>query len=1060
MIDLTRWLSRSGCSVIVGMAMGLSIQAVAANSEPPVLARFPTASPDAIAFVAYGNLWSVARMGGTARRLTDDPGQVLSPHFSPDGRSIAFSWRRAGGVDVYVIPASGSHPFRLTHGPTGGGYDNIVTGWTPDGKNVLFTSMRQSPTGRYEAYEVAATGGLAVPLGLGPMGLVSFSPDGHRLAFDRTFRNLGGDRWKRYVGGQAPDIYIYDLDRSSQERLTDWPGIDTAPMWSGNKIYFLSDRDAQRRANLWVTDLDTHLTHEVTHFIDYDVDMPSIGPGGISFQQGGRVYLLDLPSEALHSVSIAVPADRRVDDHEVAAARYADRSDYALSAAGDLAFLSARGDLFSVGADGVARNLTATPNAVEGHPALSPDGRTLAFVTDAAGEQQVATMPVSGGPVLLLTRFESGYLYAPRWAQDGRSVAVADANHRLWLVSLNGTSPIQVARDPADEIRDARFSPDGRWLAYSMQRPNQMRAIHLYELANGRDTIVSSTMESDRAPAFSSDGSLLFFISQRRENPFVSDRDEEATIATSKSEAIYVAPLMAGARISFGHAPVVTFASSAVVDLAGLMTRAIEVPVQVTGGVDALESRGDTLFWMATPAAKIGGDLPGETSGLHAFGLASGKESTVLAEIDGYTMPSSAAKALVRRHGGWEIVEIASGKTSKIALDKMRTVVAPRIEASEMFEQAWRLDRDLFWDSKMNGVDWRRVHDQYAALVPLVGSHEDLIYLLGEMQGELSTSHMFLGGGDRGDPRTAQSTALLGVDFSLDAVSGKYRLAHLYRGDSTRPRFAAPFGDPGLDVNDGDYLQAIDGQPIAAPIDPYSLLLGKQGAVQLTVSRTATGEPRKVVVTSIGDESEIRKLDWVEHERAAVDRLSCGAAGYLYLSDFERQGSEDFVRQFYPQADKPALVIDVRGNRGGFTSQWVLNVLRRARAGSFINREGAVSVLPGASSDRRMAVVTDIFSMSDGDQFPYFFRAWGMGKVIGERTWGGVRGIKRPWLLMDGTFITIPKDSLQDIDGHPIIENRGAEPDFEVRDDPQDIQAGRDPQLETAVRQVTAACPN
>ncbi len=1046
-MNLRKGILRDRTLVLVlagALTFGLSSPTRASTSALPVLMRFPTASTEKIAFVAYGNLWTVGRQGGSAVRLTDDPGQVMAPHFSPDGSSIAFTWRREGGSDVYVMPAIGGTPTRLTFGPTlNSSYDNIVTGWTPDGTKILFTSLRLSPAYHYEAFEVSMTGGLATSLGLGPAGLSSLSPDGGEIAFDRTFRNLGGDRWKRYVGGQAPDIYLYNFSRKSLERVTKWDGIDTAPMWAGRRLYFLSDRDGNRRANIWVTDLDTQVTRQVTRFTDYDIDMPSIGPGGISFQQGGKLYLLDLPSETLHEVEVAVPADPRRALQELPAAKYLNRKDFALSADGETAFFAARGDLFAVGTDGAAAALTRTPKSVEDHPALSPDGHTLAFITDADGEQQVATMPVGGGTVRRLTRFKSGLLYAPRWSPDGKRLAVADGNHGLWLVEAGGDRSERVAQDPAAEIRDARFSPDGRWLAYSTERPNQLRAIHLRDLTTGRDAIVSSPMENDHDPVFSGDGQILFFLSQRHELPIVSDRDREGTIASLKSDALFMAPLATGAGA---------------VDIDGLMARAVELPVQAAGGIADLQPRGRVLFYRATAASGIGGDLPGESSGLHSYDLDSGKDRTVAADVDGYVLSPVADKALLRGGGGWHVVDTGPGASSDkaVKLEAMRVTVDPPAEAHEMFEQAWRLDRDLFWDPKMGGVDWRAVHDAYARLVPLIGSHEDMIYLLGEMQGEVSSSHMFLGGGDRGDPRPQVHSALLGVDFALDVASGRYKFARIYRGDPSRPRFQAPLGDPALKVRDGDYLLAIDGQTLAAPTDPFSLLLGKRGAISLTIGQDATGPARVITVKPIDDEGEIRKLDWIDRNRALVDRVSGGKVGYVYLSDFEALGSEDFLRQYYPQTDRQGLVIDVRGNRGGFTSQWLLDLLRRPLAGRFINREGAVTPLPGAVAPRKLAVVTDIFSMSDGDQFPYFFRSWGMGKVVGERSWGGVRGIKGPWPLMDGTFVTVPKDALQDENGAWIIENRGAEPDILVQDGPGDLAAGRDPQLETAVQTLIA----
>ncbi len=1037
--------------VAVAIAVALT-RPVSAAAVTPLL-RFPTVSANAVAFVAYGNLWTVAGGSGVARRLTDDPGQVLMPRFSPDGLSVSCTWVREGSSDVYVMPAGGGAAIRLTHGPTLDSYDNVVTGWTPDGKKILFVSLRQTPFHRYETFEVPVSGGLATALGLPSSGMSSLSPGGERIAYDPTFRNLGGDRWKHYVGGQAPELYIQDLNSPARERLTDWEGVDTAPMWIGRRVYFLSDRGVERRANLWVIDLDTKQTRQLTHYTDYDIDMPSAGAGKIVFQLGGRLRLLDLASESVRTLKINVPADARVKPHAIDAAAFVRRNDiagypdYALGADGRTAYLVARGDLLAVTLDGAARNLTHTSGVLEDHPVISPDGRQLAFVTDAGGEQQLAVMPVAGSnPIRVLTRFSNGVLYAPRWAPDGSRLLVADAAKRLWLIDATAGHTVQIAVDPFPEIHDAVFSADSGWIAYSTTRPNQMRAIHLLNLATTVDTVVSPTNESDHDPAFSSDGSHLYFVSQRREQPFVSDRDREGTVATIKSETLFDVALPK---------------SMAAQDLAGATVHATAVAIDLKGGIAALERRGTSLFFRATATSGIGGDLPGESAGLHVFDTVTHTDRLIAADAGGNVLSPDAGTALVRRADGWHRVGTAANSTldTPLPIKGLRIAIDPRAEYRAMFEQAWRLDRDLFWDPKMNGVDWQAVHDRYVRLVPAISSHEDLIYVLGEMQGELSTSHMFVGGGDPGDPRPHVSPALLGADFALDAASGRYRLAHIYRGDPSRSRFRAPLGDPALNVRDGDYLLAIDGYPLVAPDDPYRLLLGKQGRLHLTVARAPDAPARSIEVDTTDDEAEIRKLDWIAHNAALVDRLSDGATGYVYLSDFDALGSEDFLRQFYPQADKTGMVIDIRDNRGGFTSQWVLDVLRRPLAGRFRNREGAITTLPGAVAPRALAVVTNLFSMSDGDQFPFFFHQWKMGTVVGQRTWGGVRGIKGPWRLTDGTYITIPKDSLFAVDGSAIIENRGAEPDIVVDDTPADFTAGRDPQLEAAVAATLARDP-
>ena len=1041
---------------VLSCCLALSVSSIAqadviAGSVP--LPRFPSVSTTAITFVAQGNLWTMPRAGGRATPLTNDPGQVLAPHFSPDGRSIAFTWCRSGSNDVYVLPAGGGTPVRLTHGPSLTAYDNLVTGWTPDGSRVLFLSLRASPLKGSETYEVSATGGLATPINLGHSGLSSLSPDGTRIVYDWSYRNLGGDRWKRYRGGQAGELFIFDFAHRRLARLTDWEGIDTAPMWAGSRIYFLSDRGTERRLNIWMIDPVTKVARQITHYTDYDIDMPSIGPGGIAYQQGGKLRLIDLPSERVEDVSMSLPETVQDRPREVPGMPFAQHQDivhhpdYALGPDGGTAYLAVRGDLFAVARDGRWADLTNTPDHVEDHPVVSPDGRTLAFITDIDGEQQVATMPLDQpGRTRVLTQFRAGVLYAPRWSPDGRWLAVADANKRLWLVDATSGKTEQIALDAYAEIQDATFSADSRSLAYSMVRTNQTRAIHLRDLAGGTDTVLSALLESDHDPAFAADGRSLFFVSARREHPFVSDRDRDGTVATLGSDGLYRATIpaeMAG-------------------DVRIFTKSAREVPVELPGGVADLQVRGDTLFYRATPLAGVDGDLRGQRSALHAWNASARRDRLVADDADGYVLSPDGGSALIVRDGGFHVVETTEDRhgDNALSLATLRVAIDLRAEHREMFEQAWRLDRDLFWDPKLDGMDWQAVHDRYAPLVEQARSHEDMIYLLGELQGELSTSHMFIAKGDSGDPRPAAATALIGADFTLDAAAGRYRLAHIYRGDESRSRFRAPLGNPTLDVRDGDYLLALDDEQLEAPDDPFRLLADRHGPLTLTVAHELNGPVRTITVDPIASEVEIRKLDWIARNRARVDRLSGGRVGYVFLSDFSELGSEDFLRQYYPQADKAGLVIDDRDNRGGFTSQWVLDLLHRPQAGIFRNREGGISTLPGALAPPHLVTVTNLFSASDGDQFPYFFRAWNLGAVVGQRTWGGVRGIKGPWQLIDGTTVTVPKDSLLTTAGAKIIENRGAEPDIVVNDSPADRIAGRDPQLEKAVALILAAKSN
>ncbi len=1112
---------RSWCGRV--LATGL-LSAMAAGAAPPAraaaelgaaaatLMRFPNASQGRIVFVAHGNLWSVPRAGGTALRLTADPGQDVMPRYSPDGKWIAYTATTQGNEDIYVIPAGGGEARRLTFhsdvvakAPTRWGPDNMVVTWTPDSKAIVFMSrqMDWNPS-QNRLFTVPLAGGLPTLLPLDRGGLLTYGPDGHSIAYTRMFRDFR--TWKRYDGGRAEAVDTYDFDTRTLTHITDWKGTSTSPMWVGRKIYFLSDRDANRRENIWVYDLDTKQTAQVTHFVDTDIEFPSYGDDSITFQQGGKLWAVDLPSQALRQVKVDVPDDgTRTQPRWVnvaAAIRDVDTSqtvDYALSPNGARAAFSARGDIHTVPAEhGAIRDITNTSNADEDHPAWSPDGRTIAYTTDGSGAQQVAVRPAAGGPETLVTHFRTGFYYTPVWSPDGHTLAVPDANHNLWLVDTGGNvEPRKVAADPYDEIHDAAFSPDGKWLAYSTKRANRLREIHLYEIALPRDTVVSDAMANDFDPAFSPDGKYLYFVSTRHELATFSS--SEFNIATLKSDGIYVATLAAVTPSPFapqsdegafkaqpdqrvanppGHGkPAATPASTPTgpapadttkgwhpglsgaihIDLDGLMRRAVPLPIPPTD-VAAMDARDHRIVYLTQPPALIEGNLPGETSALHVYDMDARKDAVVATDLDGYALSADGGRALIKHGKAWMIVDtkpMVDGKPQAektLHLETMRERVDPRQEWSEMFENAWRLERDLFYSASMNGDDWQRVHDSYARLLPLLGTREDLNYLIGQIQGELGNSHTYVGGGDDGDRTEAVATPLLGADYAQDAATGRYRFAMIYPGDNTRSHYRSPLTEPGVDVHAGDFLLAVNGQELRAPDTPYSIMVGLQGPVTLTVARSATAPRRDVTVLPLANELAVREQYWIDHNRQKVSQLSGGRVGYVYLSDMESLGMEQFIRQFYPQIDRQALLIDDRWNNGGFIDQIVLERLRRVLVGMSTNRERAAITAPEQLVDGPKAVLMNHYSASDGDIFPYYFRKYGLGPLIGTRTWGGVRGIRGNWTLLDGGYITVSEDSLYGTDGKWVIENHGVDPDIEVEDVPSEYQTDHDIQLETGVK--------
>lgn len=1058
----------------------LAISACSATALPTTLMRFPNVGRDHIVFEANGSLWTVARTGGAATRLTQTSGQDIMPRYSPDWKWIAYTGIRAGVANVYVVPAEGGQPRQLTvfskPGRTRGFRDNLVLTWTPDGTSVVFLSRRMSWNGWLERpFTVALEGGLPVPLPIERAGTLTYGPGGTSIAVENVLRDY--EPRKRYNGGQAQQISTFDLGTHAVRQIAGTDAVNSSPMWVGREIYFLSDRDPHRRANLWVANLDTNKVHELTHFTDYDIDFPSYGSGAISFQQGGKLWSFDLASKRLLAVDVTVPdsssqaqpravsvGDLIRTDIVPQSSSSVQHPDYAISPDGTAAAFSARGDLYvvSVGGD-KGRNLTNTSSADEDHPAFSPDGKFLAYTTDRDGEEQLAVRPLDGGAEHLLTHFHSGYLYTPVWSPDGSSIAIPDVQHRLWLVPLDGGEPSCVATDPQTEIHDASFAPDARWLVFSTQRSSGLSAIHLYDIATKRDTIISGPMNDDFHPIFSAEGGYLYFISKRHELEVPSE--SQRVFARVKSDGIYAVlltqhlpspfdhPQQAAAGLNDtnaqAHLPRVS------VDFDGLMDRVEALPMPASD-ITSFELRGNNIFYSTRPVATLEGVLPGEEAALHLFDLGTLETTILVKELASTEIAADAKHVLYNTDDGtWHSLNLATQPRRDTLLDikALQSTVDPRQEWVEMFERTWRLDRDVFFDPAMDGVNWQRVHDAYAKFLPLLGTRDDLNYVISEMQGELASSHMVVSGGDTGDTSApAPAPVLLGVDFELDRESSRYRLGRIYRGDNSRPAERSPLTEPGLDVKEGDYLLAVNGTELQAPTNPYLLLIGLKDKVTLTISRTARGPRHTVSVQPLRGEQALRQEDWIRRERETVEALSGGKLAYVFLPDMGEDGAELFTRQYFSQLDKEGLIIDVRFNRGGYLSPFLLEMLNRKMTGRFINREGGGEFRPRELMTGPKVCLINEFTSSDGEQFAYFFNQAALGQLVGERTAGSVRGTSGSWDLLDGGSVTFPINALYAESGKPLIEGGGVAPGVEVDNNSMGAFGTHDKQLDTAIK--------
>jgi tricorn protease len=1037
----------------IALAFVVAALAVHVSSAPAAaLVRYPNTHGDAIVFVARDALWTVGIRGGRATKVAGVPAEPVAPRYSPDGRWIAFTARKDGNDDVFVVPASGGAVRRLTWSadvstsvPTWLGPNNRVVAWTPDSTNILFLSRKTTVArNQPQLWQVSVAGGMPTRYRLNDAVSVSYSPDGNAAAITRTYTEYRP--WKRYDGGLAPDISVYDFRSGQLRRLTDWKGTDAFPMWAGSHIYFVSDRDASRRANLWVMDASGGDVRELTHFGDSDIDFPSLGDGHIAFQQAGKLWLLDLASDTAHPVEVDVPDDgmatqpQAVDlSTSIRPADVTGARNYSVAPDGGSVAFSALGDIVLVDVAGKATNLTHTDGIDEDHPVFSPDGRSLAYVTDRSGEQQVVVRKVDGSSELALTRSRSGYYYAPTWANDGRTLLVADAGHGLWLLHADGSSAVRIASDPAAEIRDASQSADGTRVAYSRVAANGQRELHLFDVPRAKDHLLSSPMFSDWQPRFSADGSALFFQSNRHSQPVMSDR--EVDMVPVRSAGIYRAPVRDG-QVHMEDAE----------------------DVGVPGGTyDLVGERAGGLFLVAKPTSTPEGSLEGEVARLIRIDLATRKSSDVLAGTGNVDVTGDGSAVAYFDGKTYRILDRRSGKDTKIDLTNMRGSVVWQHVWSEILENVWRLQRDMYYSPTMDGVDWRRARASMDQLVPLLASRSDFSYALGQLQGEVGSSHTYYNGARDHVPREPE--ALLGIDLAWDPATSLYRIARIVKGDNSRPALRSPLQAPGVDAHDGDYLLAINGKPLVAPGNPDELLAGVTGKVTLTLEGTAAGTPRNILVTPLESEQALRQFDFMQRSREEVSRLSGGRIGYIYLANMAELGTSQFIDQFYAQQDKEGLIFDVRWNSGGFTSQLMLERLRRPLAGIFVNRQMACASMPDGLQIGAKAVLVNHYSSSDGDQFPYFFREFGLGPVLGTRSWGGVRGILGAWPLMDGSSANVPKDVLVTPQGQRLIENDGTHPDVEIDNDPV---GDRDAQLERAVVELlprlrqspVAACAN
>jgi tricorn protease len=1069
------------------VSLVLSLTTLSFGPQEARVLRFPAVSNDQIVFSCAGDLYTVPLAGGVARKLTSfAEGYEAFARFSPDGASIAFTGEYDGNREVYLIPAEGGVPKRLTYTPSlrrddisdRMGPNNLVMGWAHDGKHILFRSrMAEWNDFNGQLYLASKDGGTPERIPLPRGGFASYSPDDTKLAYNRIFREFR--TWKRYRGGMADDIWIYDFASKAVENITNNPALDIIPMWSGDRIYFLSDRDEAKRMNLYVYDRTSKNTRKLTNFTEFDIKFPSLGPKHIVFENGGYLYTFDLATEQTVRVPVVI-ADDMVSGRGKVVKVDKSVTNFEISPDGQRALFGARGDVFTVPAkNGNTRNLTATPGVHERNSKWSPDGRTVAFISDESGTEEIWLVNQDGsGEPRQLTAGGDTYKYQILWSPDGTKILWNDKMLRLSFIDVASKAVTVAATAESGEIVQAAWSPDSRWIAYGKPETDGPNRVYLYSLDSKKTIAVTDTWYNSGDPSFSRDGKYLFFVSDRDFNPVFSSTEwNHAYLAMSR---VYFVTLARDTKSPFepksdevtvkpdktappappakpakgGEKPAEKKDAESVppvkVDPDGLMDRIVALPID-TAQYGSINAVGDSVYY---------GRLKDMERGLSLmlYDLAELKEKD-LGKIGGYELSADGKKMLVAKDDAYGIIDLPKGPIAletKLDLSGMEVALDLRQEWGQIYEECGRQMKEFFYAPNMHGVDWEALRLRYKPLAAAVNNRADLTYVIGELIGELSSGHTYVGGGELPAPKKVK-VGMLGAKFERDAKTGSYRIVKILKGQNWDRALRSPLTEIGVNVKEGEYLLAVNGRPLDKMADMYEALyntVGKQ--VTLKVAATPDGKgARDVVVVPIETENALYYNDWVEANTAKVSQATGGKVGYIHIPDMGVGGLNEFVKHFYPQLRKKALIIDVRGNGGGNVSTQVIDRLVREMVMVEMGRNTVGAPDPGAAFLGPKVCLCDEFSASDGDIFPYRFKTLKLGKLIGKRTWGGVVGIRGTLPLLDGGSLNKPEFAPYSPEGKGwIIEGVGVEPDIVVDNDPAREYAGVDDQLNKAIEVI------
>ena len=1030
--------------------------------------RFPAIHGDQIVFSYAGNLYTVSSSGGTASKLTSHDGYEMFPRFSPDGKHIAFTGQYDGNTEVFLIPSVGGEPRRLTYTATlerddlgdRMGPNNIVMGWTPDGKHITFRSRKRSFNSfKGQLYNVPIDGGLPTQIPLSEGGFLSYSLDGQKMAYNKVFREFR--TWKYYRGGMADDVWVYDMVSRKNTNITNNNSQDIIPMWIRDEIFFISDRE--RTMNLYVYNTVTEETTRLTGFEDYDIKFPSMGKEYIVFENGGFIYKFNISTKQYEKVPVTITGDF-ID----ARAQWKDASESVrsvdMSPNGERLVFSARGEIFNVpSSSGVTRNMTQNPGVHERNARWSPDGNHIAWVSDKSGEFEIYMQSHDGsGAPVQLTQAGDTYIFSFQWSPDSRKILYHDKRNRLRIVDVASGEITEVAYSGLRVMSDYSWSPDSRWIAYT--RPEQaMSVVCLYNLQSGKSHDITQGWYASGNPTFSSDGKYLVLVSRRDFNPTYShtewnhaytDMHRVYLVTLDKETPHPFAPKDDVVEIpgspSAGNQDEKGSADPVKVDIEGIHKRIVALPVKPSNyfNVAALENR---IYYNERSSS-------GGPARMKMYDLENRKE-TELGENMFFSISSNNKKMLVTSQDKYAVIDLPASPvsiTDHIDLSGMRARVDYSREWQQIYDESWRQMRDFFYDPGMHGVDWEAMYEKYNVLIPHVKHRTDLTYVIGELIAELNVSHAYVQNGERPMPERI-NMGLLGAEFSPHP-SGYARIDRILEGADWSDDLRSPLSGIGMDIRAGEFILAVNGNPVNEVNNIYSLLVNTAGnIVELTINREPeTKGSRKVLVRPVSDESELYYYNWVQNNIRKVDEATAGQVGYIHIPDMGVNGLNQWARLYYPQLQKRGLIIDDRGNGGGNVSPMIIERLKRTMTYATMHtnqQEGSVNPV-GTHVGPKVALI-DNYSASDGDLFPYRFRKHNIGKIIGVTTWGGVVGYSGAIPSMDGGSIITPSYAPYAADGSGfIIEGEGVEPDIWIDNDPSREYRGIDDQLNKAIEVI------